>query len=53
MEARKDKKLSELPIQDSYSYRLANIYTGAGDEKDLLDKYHKIVERLNIDIKEI
>ncbi len=50
VEAMEDKKLSEHPIQDSYSYRLANFYIGAENEEALIEKYHKIIDRLNIEI---
>ena len=50
-EVEKGDKLSDLPGQDSYSYRIAIFYMGADNEEGLIKKYNKIVERLNIDIK--
>ena len=44
-------KLSDLTGQDSYSYRDIIIYTGADSKKELMDKYHKILDRLDIQIK--
>ncbi len=35
---------------DSYSYVLADIYLGADNEKELLEKYHAVVEELSIEI---
>lgn len=43
-------KLSDLPAQDSYSYLLAIFYVGAENEEELLEKYQKIIDRLNIKI---
>lgn len=51
VEINKGNKLSELPIQDSYSFRLASIYTGAENEKALIEKYNKIVDKLNIKVE--
>ena len=39
-------RLSELFEQDSYSYALALIYIGADSERQLLDRYRKVVDRL-------
>ncbi|MGM0934635.1 MAG: ATP-grasp domain-containing protein [Bacteroidota bacterium] len=43
-------KLSELSAQDSYSYLLATIHTGAESREELLEKYKSITDRLNIKI---
>ncbi|WP_052297420.1 ATP-grasp domain-containing protein [Flexistipes sinusarabici] len=40
-------RLSQLTYQDSYSYELANIYIPALDEKDLIEKYNKIISETN------
>jgi hypothetical protein len=44
--AHEGKRLSELHDQDSYSYKLANIYMGAADEGELVDKYERCVAAL-------
>ncbi|TDW29391.1 ATP-grasp domain-containing protein [Cryobacterium psychrophilum] len=43
-------RLSELDGEDSYSYVLAEIYTGGRDEQELSDKYTQCVEALNFTI---
>ena len=43
-------RLSELHMQDSYSYILANIYVGAQDEAELIEKYQRCVRALPFDI---
>jgi hypothetical protein len=37
-------------MQDSYSYILANIYVGAQDEAELIEKYQRCVRALPFDI---
>lgn len=44
--ARRGDRLSQLWDQDSYSYKLANVYIGADDTDDLIDKYERCVEAL-------
>jgi len=44
------RRLSEHDGQDSYSYVLAEIYTGALDEQELHDKYARCVEALSFTI---
>jgi len=39
-------RLSELFEQDSYSYALALIYIGANSERQLLQRYREVVDRL-------
>jgi hypothetical protein len=39
-------RLSELHDQDSYSYKIANIYVGAGDTAELTAKYERCVAAL-------
>ncbi|MEX0929694.1 MAG: ATP-grasp domain-containing protein [Balneolales bacterium] len=53
IEGEQGQKLSELSGQDSYSYRLANIYLGAQSEKELLDNYNQIVKQLDIIVEEV
>jgi hypothetical protein len=47
------RRLSELADQDSYSYKLAMIYMGAGDDETLLENYDRCVEMLNFEIEEV
>ncbi|MDQ4115461.1 MAG: biotin carboxylase, partial [Actinomycetota bacterium] len=42
-------RLSELPAQDSYSYKLANIYLGGADEQDLTDKFRRCAQMLTFE----
>ncbi len=42
--------LSELQGQDSYSFELANIFIGGRDQRELVDKYHQVVEGLSFEI---
>ncbi len=44
-------KLEELPFQDSYSYVLANIHTGAESELALAEKYDRICKKLPLEIE--
>jgi hypothetical protein len=48
--AHQGDRLCELVDQDSYSYKIANIYIGADDEPDLIDKYQRCVHALPFDI---
>ena len=43
--------LDELYGQDSYSYELANIFIGGRDQKEIVEKYEKVVEGLSFDIE--
>lgn len=43
--------LSELPDQDSYSFEIANIIVGAGDEQELLEKYQRAVEQMGLELQ--
>ena len=45
-------RLSDLPDQDSYSYELAWIWIGGEDHADLMSKYEKVKELLNIELEE-
>ncbi|BCO32166.1 hypothetical protein TspCOW1_22690 [Thiohalobacter sp. COW1] len=42
-------RLSELIEQDSYSYDIAHIHTGAGNQKELLEKFNRILEALHFE----
>lgn len=46
-------KLSELSLQDSYSYDLAHVFIAAADRDELLRKYHRCLEMMNIQIDEV
>lgn len=50
--ARQGGRLSDLPMQDSYSYELANIYLGAEDETELEEKYQRCLELLPFEFDE-
>ncbi len=43
-------RLSKLTGQDSYSYIIANIYVGAQDEAELIEKYQRCVRALPFEI---
>ena len=45
-------RLSGLPMQDSYSYELANVYLGAGDQSELEEKHQRCVELLPFEFYE-
>ena len=42
--------LSEMENQDSYSYELANVFIGARDQRELVEKYHQCIDGLTFDI---
>ncbi|MFP5071925.1 acetyl-CoA carboxylase biotin carboxylase subunit family protein [Pseudonocardia nantongensis] len=46
------ERLSELPDQDSYSYKIANIYVGGSDEQELADRFHRCAEALPFEFDE-
>ncbi|WP_026875595.1 ATP-grasp domain-containing protein [Jiangella gansuensis] len=45
-------RLSDLHGEDSYSFGLAQLYIGAADEDDLVDKYEKCTSGLRFEIDE-
>lgn len=45
------RRLSELSHQDSYSFELAEVFVGASDEKELIDKYERCVAALSFEIE--
>lgn len=51
--AHRGTRLSELPDQDSYSYKIANIYTGGADEADLTAKFERVVAALSFEIDDV
>jgi biotin carboxylase len=44
-------RLSDLPQQDSYSYELAEVFVGARDEAELIEKYERCVQLLAYEIR--
>jgi hypothetical protein len=50
--AEKGVHLSDLPMQDSYSYELAALYIGAEDEAELEEKYQRCLELLPFEFDE-
>lgn len=46
-------RLSELVDQDSYSYKIANIYVGAESEAELIEKYDRCVAALPFEIDDV
>ncbi|RBP65438.1 ATP-grasp domain-containing protein [Brevibacterium sanguinis] len=45
-------RLSQLPGQDSYRYRLGKIYLGAGDHAEMDEKYARILDELDFGFDE-
>lgn len=45
-------RLSELPLQDSYSYQLGSVFQGAADEPQLRARYERCLARLPFEIEE-
>lgn len=43
--------LNELQGQDSYSFELANIFIGGRDQRELVEKYEKVINNLTFDIE--
>jgi hypothetical protein len=48
---KKGMHLTELYGQDSYSFELANIFLGARNQEELLDKYHDCLDNLTFEVK--
>jgi hypothetical protein len=48
--AEQGARLSDLPLQDSYSYELADLFMGAEDETELEAKYRRCLELLPFEI---
>jgi biotin carboxylase len=44
-------RLSDLPMQDAYSYELANIFLGGKDRTELEERYRRLLELMPIKIK--
>ncbi|GAB3584655.1 ATP-grasp domain-containing protein [Amycolatopsis endophytica] len=47
------QRLSEMDAQDSYSYELAFVYTGADSEAEVKDKYQRTTDALNFEFEEV
>lgn len=43
------ERLSRLPDQDSYSYKVANVYVGAQDREQLAERFRRCTEMLPFD----
>ncbi|MBN6039539.1 acetyl-CoA carboxylase biotin carboxylase subunit family protein [Amycolatopsis sp. 195334CR] len=41
------QRLSDLPAQDSYSFELADVVIGAASEKEMAEKFDRVVEALD------
>jgi len=50
-EAREGRRLSEMPSQDAYSYRLAKVYVAAGSQDELLEKYDQVMEAAGYELE--
>lgn len=50
--AHQGQRLAQLPYQDSYSFEIAELFLGAGDEAELLQKHKKALELLPFGIAE-
>lgn len=50
LEARPGMRLSELPVQESYSYELGRVYVGGDDHDQLEERIAEIEEMLRFDI---
>ncbi|WP_406661797.1 ATP-grasp domain-containing protein [Methanolobus sp. ZRKC3] len=48
---REGDQLSELQMQDSYSYELADIFIGADERDGLVEKYHRVLEKITFSIE--
>lgn len=51
VDVRRGDDLSKLELQDSYSFELANVYIGARDRLDVLDKYDQVLTALQFEIE--
>jgi biotin carboxylase len=51
VQVRENVHLSDLKGQDSYSFELANIFVGARDQRELVEKYNQVVDGLSFEIE--
>lgn len=49
---REGDRLSELPDQDSYSYKIANIYVGGADQGELADRFDRCAALLPFEFED-
>ncbi len=42
-------ELSDVDVQDSYSFEIAEIWLGADDQDELIEKYHRVADRLHFE----
>lgn len=47
------EKLSEMPNQDAYRYKLATLYIGAADAEQLEQRYHDAIAALPFEFEEV
>ncbi|MGH3367697.1 MAG: ATP-grasp domain-containing protein [Nocardioidaceae bacterium] len=47
--AQEGQRLSDMPAQDSYSYKLADIFVGADDQEQLQSTYQRCVDALRFE----
>lgn len=52
-QVKRNMRLSDLPEQDSYSFAVAHIFMGAGNQKRLLRNYRKVRKALGYEYKPI
>ena len=45
------QRLSELPDQDSYSFDLGIVYVGGADEREIVETYQRVLDRLPIELE--
>jgi hypothetical protein len=45
--AAEGRRLSDQPMPDSYSFEVANIWLGAQNQQQLLDRYHQFADALD------
>ncbi|MBP1908287.1 ATP-grasp domain-containing protein [Methanolobus bombayensis] len=51
LRVREGQHLSDLQMQDSYSYELADIFIGADERKELVEKYNSVLEKISFSIE--
>ncbi|SCZ53106.1 ATP-grasp domain-containing protein [Thiohalomonas denitrificans] len=49
LQVQEGMSLSELRNQDSYSFEIANIYLGAQSQRELVDKYRTLAQKLHFE----
>jgi hypothetical protein len=51
--AEEGERLSDMTQQDSYSFELADVYVGAADEQELVEKYERCLSMLPFEIEDL